>query len=575
MGKRILIVGGVAAGASAATRARRAQESAEIIMFERGDYVSFANCGLPYYISGDIAERENLLVVTPELFRKRHNIDVRLKHEVMSIDAAAKTITVKNLADGTESVERYDALILAPGTRPLKPPLPGMDAENVYTMTTIPDADAVQSWIDGHMVKNATVIGAGYIGVEMAEALLERGIKVTLIEKLEQVIPTMDPDMAALMSQHMHESGIRVTLGEGLASIATDENNNAISVKLESGREIETDLVIVSVGVRPNVELAVNAGLELGTTGAIKVDEHMQTSDRDIWAAGDAIESTHLVTRKPVWIALAGPANKQGRAAGCNAAGCNAPGGAISFRGLVGTSIVRFNKFVAGSTGLNFKQATAEGYDFQIALIHAMNHAGYYPGASLLAAKVIYEKKTGRLLGAQVVGEEGVDKRIDVFATAVAGKMTVDDVAELDLAYAPPFGSARDPVIVAGFVAQNQRGGIVESIGSDDLKTMIDNGDDFTLLDVRMVEEHNEMHIPGSILIPIDELRERIGEVDMSKPVVVYCRVGLRGYLGARILTQNGAKVRNLCGGLRSWRFGVMSRGHQPSEAEVHDTSRA
>ena len=574
MSRRILIVGGVAAGASAATRARRADESAEIVVFERGGYVSFANCGLPYYVSREIEKRDALLVVTPELFRARHRIDIRLRHEVTAINREAKTITVKDIEKGTSAEEAYDALVLAPGAQKLVPPIPGIDAPNVFSMHTIPDVDAVQSFIDKASPKTAAVIGAGYIGVEMAEAFLRRGVKVTVVEKLHQVLPTMDPDMASLVSSQMQAAGVRIVLGDGVAEFVRGEDGNVRSVRTESGRALPADIVVVSIGVRPNVALAKEAGLELGTTGAIKVDERMQTSDPDIYAAGDAVESNHRVTGKPAWIALAGPANKQGRAAGCNAAGCNAPGGAITFKGVLGTSIVRFENVTAGSTGLNTKQAKDNGYDYGMALIHAMNHAGYYPGADLMAVKILYQKDSGKLIGAQVVGHEGVDKRIDVFATAIAGGMTVNDVAELDLAYAPPFGAARDPAIVAGFVAQNQMGGIVDPMCSDELNEMLQSGQEVQLLDVRTRDEHAEMHIPGSRLIPVDELRERLAEVDKDKPTVVYCRVGLRGYLAARILSQNGVPVKNLCGGIRSWRFDVISRGHEPSGDE-RDVSRA
>ncbi len=575
MAKRVLVVGGVAAGASAATKARRANEEAEIIMFEKGEYVSFANCGLPYYVSRDIKERDALLVVTPEQFNKRHNVDVRLQHEVTAIDRKAKTVTVKNHQDGSESVEKYDSLVLAPGAKPIRPPIPGIDAENVFGMTTIPDMDRVHAYIEEHGPKTAVVVGAGYIGVEMAEALMARGLKVTLVEKLPQVLPTMDADMAALVSNQMVQAGIRVVLGDGIAGFE-QQKGHVTGLTTESGRSLPAELVVLSIGVRPNVALAENAGLELGSTGAIKVNPFMQTSDPNIWAAGDAVESVHKVTGEPAWIALAGPANKQGRVAGCNAVGGIGPAGEMTFGGVMGTSIVRFEDVTAASTGLNQRQVDAENIDYDVALIHAMNHAGYYPGADLMAVKMLYRKTDGRVLGAQAVGREGVDKRIDVFATAIAARMNINDVAELDLAYAPPFGSARDPVIVAAFVAQNQQRATAPPITSDELHELQQNGEEIQLIDVRTVDEHREMYIPGSILIPVDELRARIDEVDKDKPTVVYCRVGLRGYLGTRILMQNGVKdVRNLCGGIRSWRFEVISRGREPGEADVADASRA
>jgi len=559
MNRRILVVGGVAAGASAATKARRTDEQAEIIVFERGEYVSFANCGLPYYVAQEIVNRDSLILVTPERFKRRHNIDVRIHHEVIAINRAERTVAVRNVKSGATSVERYDALVLAPGAKAIIPDMPMAGAPNVFTMRTIPDMDRVDDFIRAANPRRAAVIGAGYIGLEVAEALMERGIRVTVIEKLNQVLLPLDADMAAVVSEHLRESGVELFLGDGVKSLEGDSGNahapgNARTpvsrIVLESGQLVPADLVIMAIGVRPDVALASAAGLALGPAGAIAVNARMQTSDPHIWAAGDAVESTHLVTGRPVWMALAGPANKQGRVAGANAAGGN-----MRFSGVLGTSIVRFNKLAAAATGLNERTARQAGYDIERALIHANHHAGYYPDARLIAVKVIYERHTGRLLGAQVVGEDGVDKRIDVLATAIAGHMTVDDLTELDLAYAPPFGSARDPVIVAGFVAQSQISGAVEPITSSELHRMLAEKQPLQLIDVRTRGEYREKHIPGSRLIPIDELRDRLSEVDPDRPVVIYCRIGLRGYLASRILRQHGYQVRNLAGGIRSWGF--------------------
>ena len=568
MSRRILIVGGVAAGASAAAKARRMDESAEIIMFERGEYVSFANCGLPYYISRHIADREQLLVVTPEMFRTRYRIDVRLQHEVVGIDREKKTVSVHDIAGNKTIEEQYDALILTPGAKPIIPPIPMIDAPNVFPLRTIPDMDRVDAWLKEHNPRRATVIGAGYIGLEMAEALVERGLTVTVVEKVPQVLPPIDPDMAALVEQHMRETGVEVRLGDGVKAFEGDKYVS--KVLLDSGTVVNTDMVLLSIGVRPDVKLATDAGLALGPTGAIAVSGTMQTSDPHIWAAGDAVESVNGANGKPCWIPLAGPANKQGRIAGANAVG-----GSLSMGPVFGTSIVRFNKMTAAVTGLNERFCQLQEYDYGVTLIHANQHAGYYPGADLLAVKIIFERKTGKLLGAQVVGNEGVDKRIDVFATALAANMTAEDLTKLDLAYAPPFGSARDPVIVAGFAAQKQVSGQMKPISSDELHQIIEDGTEVEIIDVRTKEEYDEMHLPNAKLIPLDELRGRLDEIDHSKPVVVYCRIGLRGYLACRICVQNGIKTRNLAGGIRGWRFELIGRQYAKVVGSTGDVSKA
>ena len=548
MSPRILIVGGVAAGASAATKARRTNEAAEIVVFERGEYVSFANCGLPYYISREIADRGNLLVVTPELFRTRHDVDVRLRHEALSIDRAEKTVTVRDLSSDRTTVETYDALVLAPGAQPIVPPIPMVDAPNVFSMRTIPDTDRVEAHVRRRKPQHATVIGAGYVGLEMAEALGERGMDVRIVEKLDQILPPLDRDMAAVMAGYVQSEGVELILGDGVASMSG--TGEVSEITLESGQTLPTDLVLVSIGVRPDVSLARAADLELGATGAIRVDAGMRTSDPHIWAAGDAVESLHMVTGGPFWSPLAGPANKQGRVAGCNAAG-----GTMRYGGSLGTSIVRFGEMVAAATGLKEGTARDAGYDVDTVLLHAKQHAGYYPGAQNLTVKLVYEQRDGRLLGGQAVGRDGVDKRIDVLATALAGRMTVDDLSDLDLAYAPPFGSARDPVIVAGFIAQNQINGLVRHITADELRAELANGSPVQLIDVRTRAEYDVSRIPGAKLVPVDDLRGRLDEIDRDRPAVVYCHVGMRGYLACRTLVAHGYDVRNLAGGIRSWRF--------------------
>jgi NADPH-dependent 2,4-dienoyl-CoA reductase/sulfur reductase-like enzyme/rhodanese-related sulfurtransferase len=520
-------------------------------------------------VAQEITTRDALLVVTPAQFEARHRIRVHLKQEVTAINPAEKSISVRDLETGEVRNEPYDSLILTPGAKAIMPPIAMVDASNVFTMRTIPDMDKVSAYLEDTSHKNATVIGAGYIGLEMVEALRRRGIHVTLVEKLKQVLPPLDEDMAFMVADHIRQAGVILHLGDGVRAFS-GADGKVSQVELESGTVVPADLVIMSIGVRPDAALAVSAGLKLGSTGAIAVDSAMKTSDPHIWAAGDAVESIHRVTGKPAWVALAGPANKQGRVAGANAAG-----GTMSFSGVLGTSIVRFNEIVAAVTGLNERVAKASGYDVQTSIIHANNHAGYYPQAELVTTKVVYDRQTGRLLGAEVIGNEGVDKRIDVFATALHANMSVEDLTELDLAYAPPFGSARDPVNVAGFVAQNQISNAVDPISSGELENLLASDTPVQLVDVRTTAEFAEKHIRGAHLIPVDELRTRIGEIKQTTPVVVYCRVGLRGYLASRILKQNGYSVRNLSGGIRSWRFETRTNATVPGPKFAEDVSRA
>lgn len=541
---KIVIVGGVAGGASAAAKARRVNEQASIKLFERGPYVSFANCGLPYYIGDEIKDRDDLLLQTPESFWRRFRVDVKVLHEIVRIDRDKKIVEVKNLKSGELFQESYDKLILAPGAGAIVPDLPGIKSENIFTIKTVPESDAVKNFILQHQPKRAVVVGAGFIGLESAEALKRRGIEVTVIEMLNQVLPPFDPDVAQFVSQHLEASGIAVVLGDGIKRFHGE--GPAKEIELQSGRRIPMDLAILSMGVRPELSLARNAGLKIGEAGGIAVNEFQQTSDPDIYAAGDAVEVIHLVTEKKSRIPLAGPANKQGRVAGANAAGEK-----LAFHGALGTAIVESMGITAAKTGLSEREARSAGYDAAVSFTHSPDHAGYYPGAGLLHIKLISEKNSGRLLGAQIVGEKGVDKRIDVLATALSARLKVMDLENLDLAYAPQFSSAKDPVVIAGFVASNVLRRNLRTTTCEELRARLNRGDDIQVLDVRTKREYETGHIDGAIQIPIDELRERIAELDPKKETIIYCRVGLRGYLAARILEQSGfEKVLNLTGGI-------------------------
>jgi NADPH-dependent 2,4-dienoyl-CoA reductase/sulfur reductase-like enzyme/peroxiredoxin family protein/rhodanese-related sulfurtransferase/TusA-related sulfurtransferase len=543
--KRIVIVGGVAGGASAATRARRLDEDAEIILLERGPYVSFANCGLPYHLSKVIPERDNLLVQTPEGLRARFNIDVRVRHEAVSIDRVKKTLSIRNLDTNEAFSLPYDILVLSPGAEPIRPPIPGLDRPNVFFFRTIPDMDAVMAFLAKGTARHATVVGGGFIGIEVAENLRHRGLAVTLVEMAPQVMPPIDREMASLLHQHMRFHGVDLRLGTKVVSVSG--TGTRTSVDFESGSPVETDLVIFAVGVRPENGLAKSAGLTLGPRGGIVVDEAMRTSDPDIFAVGDVIETSHRITGDPTYVPLAGPANRQGRLAMDNALGATK----VPYRGTLGTSICKIFDLACGQTGFAEHMLRRQGRAYAKIYTHPASHAGYYPGAFPMTLKLLYDPDTGAILGAQIIGSDGVDKRIDVLATAIAGGMTVEDLAHLELAYAPPFGSAKDPVNMAGMVAQNIRQGLHPAITPDDLALLPKDG--YTLLDTRTLEEHQIGHIPGSKLIPIDDMRTRLAEIPKDRPVIVYCQVGLRGYLAARILMQRGYSVRNLVGGFKAW----------------------
>jgi len=543
---RILVVGGVAAGASAATKARRANEDAEIVIFERGPYVSFANCGLPYYVSGEIQRMEDLLLMTPERFAERFRIDVRLYHEVTGIDREAHTIEVRDLRSGRTSLERYDRLILAPGARPILPPLPGITLPGVFTLTTVPDAERLREVIASRQVRRAVVVGAGFIGLEVAEAFLKQGIETHLVEKLPQLMPQMDAEMAAPLAAHLVDRGAHLHLGAEVAAFRGGVELEG--VELASGELLPAEVAVVSIGVRPELGLAVDAGLEIGAAGGVVVDERMRTSDPDIYACGDVVEVVSLVTGRRVRLPLAGPANKEGRVAGANAAG-----GDMTFPGVVGTSIVRVCDLTAAKTGLSEREARLAGFDPLVSYTNPMDHAGYYPGGRRLAIKLVADRQTGRVLGAQIVGAQGVDKRIDVLATAIYGGMSVEDLEGLDLAYAPPYSSAKDPVIMAGFVAANEWRGEVDVVTPLELAERLDGGEPLRVLDVRTPEEYEDGHIPGAESAPLERLRDSLHRIEKSLPITVYCLVGYRSYHACKILAHHGYQVRNLSGGFMTW----------------------
>ncbi|MGE5630392.1 MAG: FAD-dependent oxidoreductase [Caulobacteraceae bacterium] len=545
MSKKVLIVGGVAGGASAAARLRRVDEKAQIIMFEKGQYISFANCGLPYYIGGAIKERKNLLVQTPQAMKARFNIDVRELSEVIKVDRKKKTILVRDHKSGDTYEESYDVLVLSPGASPVKPPIPGIDNPNIYTLRDIPDTDAIKEFLDMNKPGSAVVVGGGFIGLEMAENLREAGLKVDIVEALDQVMAPLDYEMAAIVHNHIRSKGCGLHLKDGVK--AFEPEGNRTTVVLQSGKRITADMVLLSIGVRPSNTLAAEAGLEIGATGGIKVNEYLQTSDPNIYALGDAIEVTDYVSGNPTLIPLAGPANKQGRIVANNIAGRWE-----TYKGTQGTAIAKIFDLAVASTGNNEKTLKKLGKHYITTTTHSASHAGYYPGGSAMAIKTIYTPE-GRVIGAQIVGFDGVDKRIDIIATAIRHKMTVHDLQELELSYAPPFSSAKDPVNMAGYVATNVLNGDVrpaywnEAMNADMNVTY--------LLDVREPSEYEQGHIPNAVNVPLGQLRNRLEEIPKDKEIIVNCQVGLRSYIGVRILMQNGfGNVRNLSGGYKTYR---------------------
>lgn len=539
---KIIIIGGVAGGMSAAARMRRLDENAEIVVLEKGDYISYANCGLPYYIGGAIKERQKLLVQTVESFKSRFNVGVRTRNEAISIDPKAGTVKVRDLSTQREYTEKYDKLILSPGAEPIRPKLPGIDNPKIFTLRSIPDTDRIKSFIDEKKPQRAIIVGAGYIGLEMAENLHERGIFVTMVEMAGQVMNAIDFEMAAIVHQHLKSKKIEFYLGNAVSSFADD--NGKVRVKLDNGIEFSGDMVILSIGVKPDLHLAKDAGLAIGQKNGIAVNDFLQTSDKDIYAVGDAIETTHPVTGKKIVLPLAGPANKQGRIAADNIAG----GNKVKYTGTMGSAIAKIFDLTVGVTGATEKMLKAEKIPYESVIIHPNAHASYYPNSLQLSIKLIFAPGTGKVLGAQMVGYDGVDKRLDVIATAMMNGNTVADLCEIEHVYAPPFSSAKDPVNMAGYVAENVLNGFVKPVYWDEIDAL-DLKSTF-ILDVRTPEEVKMGAIANAVNIPIDSLRERIKDVPKNKKIVVYCRVGLRGYIGARILSQNGYKdVANLSGG--------------------------
>ncbi len=543
MSKKILIVGGVAGGATAAARLRRLDENAEIIMFEKGDYISYANCGLHYYIGDTIKDKEKLTLQTPQTFKQRFNVDVRIGSEVVAIDKAAKAVTVKT-TDGRNYVETYDSLILSPGAEPFVPKIEGASNDNVFILRNIPDTFKIKDFCNKSKPKSAVVVGAGYIGIEMAENLHSLGINVTIVEMADHAVGPLDYDMACEIHGHIQSKGVELILNKALSDIKVI--NGQTVVVLADNSHIPADLVIMSIGVKPETSLAKDAGINLNPRGSIIVNENMLTSDPNIYAVGDAIEVIDFNTGKPAFIPLAGPANKQGRIAADNICGTKS-----KYTGTQGSAILKCFDMTVAITGMNERQAIAEGINYEKSFTFSGSHAGYYPGSTFMSIKLIFEKTTGKVLGAQVTGYDGVDKRCDVIATAIRAGMTVDELADLELCYAPPFSSAKDPVNMAAYVAQNLIIGNSKIFHWDEVEKLDLNK--VTLLDTRTVEEFENGTIPGSINIPVDDVRERVGEIDKTKPVYVFCRIGLRGYVTCRILTQLGFDAINLSGGYRLW----------------------
>jgi NADPH-dependent 2,4-dienoyl-CoA reductase/sulfur reductase-like enzyme/peroxiredoxin family protein/rhodanese-related sulfurtransferase/TusA-related sulfurtransferase len=554
---RYIIVGGVAGGMSAAARLRRIAEDAEIIVFERGEYISYANCGLPYYIGDVIKERSNLLVQTVEGFRKRFNVDVRVKSEVIGIDRKNKEVIVRDLSTGKEYRERYDKLILSPGATPVKPPIPGIDLENIFTLRDVADTDRIRNFVDTKKPKRALIVGAGFIGLEMAENLHNRGILVTIVEALEQMMGVLDYDMATLIHQHLKTKNVEFYLKDGVSSFES-AGDGKIAVNLNSGRKIVVDMVILSIGVRPESKLAKEAGLELGERGHIVVNEYLQTSDPDIYAIGDVIEVYNPIIGKKVPLPLAWPANLQGRIVADNVVF----GNVRKYKGTIGVAIAKVFDITVAVAGATEKMLKREGMPFKSIIIHPSHHAGYYPGALPMTLKLTFSPTDGKILGAQIVGYDGVDKRIDVLATAMNSGMTVYDLTELDHAYAPPYSSAKDPVNLAGYVAENVLKGLVKVISVEEFLSL--DRESIFILDVRTKDEYDLGHIEGAVNIPVDEIRQNLGKIPKDKKIIVYCSVGLRAYVACRVLYQNGFnEVYNLSGGYKMYEVVTQKQGNE------------
>lgn len=543
MSKKILIVGGVAGGATAAARIRRLDETAEVIIFERSGFVSYANCGLPYYIGGVIRDKEELTLQTPEMFRERFQIDVRVHHEVTAIHPERKTVTVKNLETGETFEESYDKLLLSPGARPVQPNLPGAGLENLFTLRTVEDTLRIRDYVVKNKPKSAVLAGGGYIGLEVAENLRELGMDVTIVQRPNQLLNPLDYEMACFVHAKMREKGIRLMLGHSVEGF--EKAGDQVNVLIKGEQPIKTDMVLLAIGVAPDTHLAKEAGLTLGIKNSIVVNDRMETSAPDIYAVGDAVEVRHFVTGSKALISLAGPANKQGRIAADNICGGNSV-----YQGSQGSSVIKIFDMTVATTGINERTAKDAGIDCDKVYLSPSNHASYYPGGTMMTMKVLFEKNTYKLLGAQIVGYEGADKRIDVIATAMHAGMTALQLKDLDLAYAPPYSSAKDPVNMAGFMIENIAEGRLKQFFWDEVGALPDDGSVF-LLDARTREEYTAGHINGFVNIPLDELRDRLSELPQNVPLYVLCQSGLRSYLACRILSQNGWECHNFSGGYR------------------------
>ena len=540
---KVVIIGGVAGGATAAARIRRLDEQAEIIVFERSGFISYANCGLPYYIGGTIEDEKDLTLQTPDSFWKRFRVKMVVHHEVISIHPERKSVTVKNLETGTVFTERYDKLLLSPGAKPIKPNLDGADSDKIFTLRTVEDTLKIKNYTNAHQPESAVVVGGGFIGIEAAENLRNLGINVTLVEAAEQLMNPFDGDMASFIHAEMRKNGINLMLNTMVEGFS--ETDHGIDVKIKNASAIHTDMVVMAIGVLPETTLAKEAGLELGIKGSIVVNHRMETSVPDIYAVGDAVQIRNFVTDTDTLLSLAGPANKQGRIAADNICG-----GDSHYTGGQGSSVIKIFDMTAAATGISEKTAKALDIAADKVILSPMSHAGYYPGGRVMTLKVLFEKDTYRLLGAQIVGFEGVDKRIDVLATAIRAGMKAYELTELDLAYAPPYSSAKDPVNMAGYIIENIKNGIVKQWYYENDKTLPRDGS-VTLLDTRTSLEYSMGHAEGFVNLPVDELRERIKELDKSKPVYVICQSGLRSYIASRILIGNDFDAYNFAGGFR------------------------
>lgn len=540
---KVVIVGGVAGGATAAARIRRLDEKAEITVFEKSGFISYANCGLPYYIGDVITDKEELTLQTPESFYNRFNVNVKVHHEVTAVHPNRKTVEVKNLETGEVFEEKYDKLMLSPGAKPIKPPFKGIDSDKLFTLRTVEDTLKIKEYVDKNKPKSAVVAGGGFIGLETAENLRELGVEVTIVQLLPQLMAPFDSDMASFIHSEVRKHGVKLALGRKVEDIY--DENEKIVVALENDEPLTADMVVLAIGVAPDTSLAESAGLQLGIKNSIVVNDRMETSCPDIYAVGDAVQVKHFVTNEETLISLAGPANKQGRIAADNICGKDS-----RFGGSQGSSIIKVFDLTAASTGINERTAKVLGIDCDNVVLSPMSHAVYYPDGRVMTMKVLFEKGTYRLLGAQIIGAQGVDKRIDVIATAIRAKMKATDLKELDLAYAPPYSSAKDPVNMAGYIIDNIANGVVKQWHIEDADLLPRDGS-VTLLDTRTAEEYAQGHIDGFINIPVDELRQRLEELDSAKPVYVICQSGLRSYIASRILTGNGFDCYNFAGGFR------------------------